>query len=308
MNKLSKTRQEYDDSLFDKWKFIDEMYKIHGILFDYSEYLSRTNIASIKISDNQVSIKFKYSGVKFICPKGDKRLAPFDALNFGSYESEEMAMQLKLIGPKDTVVDVGGNLGWYSMTIGKARPESRILVFEPIPSTYHWLLENIKKNKLYNITAHNYGFSDVAGTFGFYYDSTLSVNASLENISNGKNVKNINCYVDTLDKYTKNNDVVIDFIKCDVEGAELLVFKGGTQTIERDKPIVFTEMLRKWTGKFKYHPNDIIAYFDRLGYNCYILRGDFLQYFRKVDEETKETNYFFLHRVKHKSQIKLLVK
>ncbi|WP_342228107.1 FkbM family methyltransferase [Rickettsiella endosymbiont of Rhagonycha lignosa] len=51
----------------------------------------------------------------------------------------------------------------------------------------------------------------------------------------------------------------LDFIKCDVEGAELTIYTGGINVIREHKAIIFTEMLRKWSVKFNYHPNDIIA-------------------------------------------------
>ena len=41
------------------------------------------------------------------------------------------------------------------------------------------------------------------------------------------------------------------------------------ETFKKFKPIIFTEMLRKWAAKFGYHPNDIINYFSNFGYNCF---------------------------------------
>ena len=46
----------------------------------------------------------------------------------------------------------------------------------------------------------------------------------------------------TLDEFVKGKKTKVDFIKCDVEGAELLVFTGGIKSIEKYKPIIFAEM------------------------------------------------------------------
>ena len=73
----------------------------------------------------------------------------------------------------------------------------------------------------------------------------------------------------TLDQWTANQQIKPDFIKCDVEGAELLVFRGGQETLRRDQPIVFAELLRKWSKPFGYHPNDMLCLFRGLGYLCY---------------------------------------
>ncbi len=92
----------------------------------------------------------------------------------------------------------------------------------------------------------------------------------------------------------------VDFIKCDVEGSELFVYQGGLETLKKYKPVVFSEMLRKWSAKFGYHPNDIIALFKNIGYQCYVITVDnYLKEITEVTEETVETNYFFLHGEKH---------
>jgi len=98
----------------------------------------------------------------------------------------------------------------------------------------------------------------------------------------------------------------VDFIKCDVEGAELFVFRGAKETIATYKPIIFTEMLRKWAKKFDYHPNEIISLFNGLGYRCFSIRNGFLSELSYMDDSTVETNFFFLHKEKHMSQLQKL--
>lgn len=68
----------------------------------------------------------------------------------------------------------------------------------------------------------------------------------------------------------------------------------------------FTEMLRKWSAKFNYHPNKILDLCAPLGYQCYVINDGKLREFGRVDEETVETNYFFLHREKYIKLIRLL--
>jgi len=104
MKSLIDIKKEYEEAIINKWQYIDEMYTIHSMLFDYAEFLCDTNISSIKICDDQVIMKFRNSGIKFICSKNDKRLAPFDTLNFGEYEQEELNLQLLLIDSNATVL------------------------------------------------------------------------------------------------------------------------------------------------------------------------------------------------------------
>jgi hypothetical protein len=104
----------------------------------------------------------------------------------------------------------------------------------------------------------------------------------------------------------KNRRVGVDLIKCDVEGAELSVFKGGFKTLQQDRPVIYTEMLRKWSKKFGYHPNDIIELLADAGYLCFAFVGSRLQTIDVVTDDTMATNFFFFHQSKHKKRIRSL--
>jgi FkbM family methyltransferase len=246
---------------------------------------------------------FRDSGVKFLVNEGDKRLAPLDTLNFSTYEQEELQMQFALMKDGFNVLDIGGNYGWYAMHVAKRFHSAKIHSFEPIPFTFNQLNKNIALNNLSNISTHNIGLSDAAGSFDFYYDPNLSVNASLAKVSESESLEKVVCKVEQLDSFVAQSHLKVDFIKCDVEGAELLAFKGASDVLQTQQPIIFTEMLRKWTAKFNYHPNDIIEYFKQFNYQCFFSQGLNLIPFNLVDETTIETNYFFLHKEKHSAII-----
>ncbi|HLO94734.1 MAG TPA: FkbM family methyltransferase, partial [Burkholderiaceae bacterium] len=137
----------------------------------------------------------------------------------------------------------------------------------------------------------------------FYFYPEGSVNASSVNVSERRDAELITCHVERLDDFVSNNKLHVDFIKCDVEGAELFVFQGATETLQRDKPIVFTEMLRKWAAKFNYHPNEIIALFASFEYRCFYAGENALKELAEMTDETVETNFFFLHAKKHQQLI-----
>ncbi len=246
--------------------------------------------------------------IKLICDKDDLRIIPIEILNFGNYEKEELDVILQLIDDGSCVFDIGANIGWYSINIGKRKKDARIYSFEPIPKTFSYLVNNLENNNSCNVQPFNFGFSDEEKELVFYYYPEGSGNASSIDLTGRDDVDRITCKVNTIDNFISTNDLHVDFIKCDVEGAELFVFKGGIKAIKNDKPIIFTEMLRKWASKFNYHPNEIIGLLGGIGYRCYIINNGYLIEFNKMDDTTIETNYLFLHPERHGDVIKKYVK
>lgn len=304
MKTLTETSRAYQKNLLDKHQFITEMYNEHHIkLFEYSEYLAKTDIQKIEISNKQLLMTIRGSGAKFECPPHDLRVAPIEILNFLEYEKDDASMIGQLSAGLKTFYDIGANMGWYSINIALANPQISIHCFEPLPKTFDYLRRNIKHNNLTNIQAHNFGLSNKVGHFDFYYYKEGSGNASTQNLSGRGDVDIIKCNVDTLDRFTSNNGTKIDFIKCDVEGAELFVFQGGIRRIEKDLPIIFSEILRKWSKKFNYHPNDLLNLLFSLGYQAFVTIGNRLECVVAIDDETTHTNFFFLHTKKHAEQI-----
>ena len=296
-------KSKFSAGTCDKAQYINEMHKAHASLYDYSEYMKSTDVALIEIRDGEVIMTSREAGVKMLCDPDDTRLAPIEALNFGAYEKEEMAMVLRILAPGDTVFDIGANFGWYSLNIGKTIPDVSIYAFEPLPKTHGYLKRNVALNTLDCVTINNFGFSSEAKEIPFYYCPDSSGSASAANIGERDDAEMITCTVKKLDDYVAEHGVTIDFIKCDVEGAELFVFQGGIETIKAQKPIIFSEMLRKWAAKYDYSPNAIIALLSEIGYACFTISEESLTPFSEMNEDTLETNFFFLHTEKHTDKI-----
>jgi len=307
MNLLDIKRQ-YEEGITCKKEFIDKMHERHSVLFEYADYLNRvyTGIRNIEISDGQVIIATDTNDIKMICDPCDRRIVPIEMLNFGPYEEDVYKIIGSLIDPDSVIFDIGANYGWYSLIFSKIFPDARVFAFEPIPSTFNYLGKNISLNNCDGIKAFNYGLSNESGAINFYFYPELSGNASITNVSDREDVQIIPCTVKRLDEFVLENDVYPDFIKCDVEGAEFLVFQGAYETIKKYKPIIFSEMLRKWAAKFNYHPNQIISFLKGLGYRCFIPHNGQLKEFFKMDENTIETNFFFLHKEKQMGQLQKL--
>lgn len=299
MNKMRDILVNYKQGNISKNDYIDEMHRKHQCLFEYSSFMRGTNIEKIEITDNVVTMTTRDNNIKLICDIDDKRIIPIEILNFGDYEQECMDMMLRLIKPGYTVLDIGANIGWYSINLAKRIKNIKIYAFEPIPKTFNYLTRNIEINEVVDVDKYNFGLSDEDKELIFYYDCEGSGNSSITNLSEKENIQQVQGKVITLDHFIESKNISIDFIKCDVEGAELLVLKGGEVTLKKYKPIIFTEMLRKWAAKFNYHPNQIIELLKNIGYRCFTIAGSRLEEFYTMDEQTIETNFIFLHGEKH---------
>jgi FkbM family methyltransferase len=307
MDYLQEKFQNYTLGKISKENFISSNYdERHSHLFDYSSYLSCTNISKIAIEDNCVVFTFRDSGIVIMCPPNDHRVAPVEALNFLDYEKDESWMIDRLVNDGDVIFDIGANMGYYSVLLAKKYMDATVHCFEPIPTTFALCQNNISLNDSTNIICNNFGLSDKDGHFPFYFYPEGSGNASAVNVSGRAEVEEIECELKTLDGYSDEKNVNVDFIKCDVEGGELFTFLGGSKTIGRDKPIVFTEILRKYCLKYNYDHNEIFSWFYNLGYKAFTVKGNKLLSFNFMDENTIQTNFFFLHSEKHASTISAL--
>ena len=289
-----------------KQQYIDEMHQLHSQLFDYAEFLKGKKIGSIEISAGRVIVTARGSGIKILCDKADKRIAPIETLNFGAYEKEDSEMLFRLLEDGLNIFDVGANIGWYSLHFAKSFPNSTIQAFEPIPATFGYLEANIGLNQATQVHPHNFGLSDREGELMFYFDPRGSGGASAVDLQETGAAQKVLCKIQRLDSFVAKTGARVDFMKCDVEGAELLMLTGGVETLKKFKPMVFAEMLRKWAAKFNYHPNKIIEFMAGLGYCCFVGRAGKLTEFKVMDDNTTETNFFFLHNVAHAAKINAL--
>ena len=182
--KITDIRNAFLNNEIVKPDFIQTMYQeYHSKLFDYANYLKQTNISSIEITDNLVVMVSRDNGVKMISPPGDYRVAAIEILNFLDYEATDSKMIMRLVSPSDCIIDIGANMGWYSINIAKTYPTCKVHAFEPVPNTFSYLERNIKLNQIENITPHLFGLSNERKDLTIYFNREGSGNASAVNLS-----------------------------------------------------------------------------------------------------------------------------
>lgn len=298
---INELKARFEGGALSKPSYIQEaLLKYHRVLFDYVQVTKSTDVSQIRISSEGVVFTIGKDAIELYAPPGDARVVPLEAINFEKYEpTEALVMDLLLEGATN-VLDIGANIGWYCCRFAKRLPNAKVFAFEPMPESFQYLQKNVAYNRIgHRAMTFNYGLSDACGKVDFFISPTNGVNASLRNVSDKDDAVTVAGFTLTLDQWAKNYGVSPDFIKCDVEGAELLVFSGGRKTLQEHKPVVFSELLRKWAKPFGYHPNDMLNYFSELGYRTLAVGLDGVRLIEQVTEETIETNYVFLHETAH---------
>ena len=302
MGNILELRENYLEKKISKEEYIATAYEYHKSLFEYSYLLGKGEISEIRIKNGLVEFYFAEFDFWIVAPPAQRRVAPIESLNFDAYERTETQIMDVFVKNSKVILDIGANIGYFSIRYARVNPKARVHAFEPVPATYDFLTTNISRNNL-GLTVKPYciGLSDHSGSFTFYTEPLNGTNASLLNVSNAENSKKVLSNTLTMDQFCFDRSIEPDFIKCDVEGAEFLVFKGGKSTLMQNTPIVFTELLRKWAKPFGYHPNDVIRFFEELGYQCFGVFEDGCKAIKEVNDHSTETNYIFLSIEKHKT-------
>jgi FkbM family methyltransferase len=291
----------YRERKIEKYEYIDKMQSFNKTLFYLSERLKNTDITKIEIQDGLLLFTTRKDNIKLVFNGVDRRGVPFDILNFAHYEQEDESVLFSLLEADSVILDIGANIGWYSLLFSKRLPKAKIFSFEPINETYKYLITNLTLNNAHNVSSFNIGLSEKEGSSTYFYFPGGSVLASEKNLIQSTKAKETICKVDTLDRFISSHSIEkLDLIKCDVEGAELAVINGGISSIKKFLPIIFIELFERWTIQFNYHPNDVIRILNEIGYECFLANGDKLDACPVYKESKEERlNFFFLHSVKH---------
>lgn len=297
---MLKLKNEYINGRLNKADYILQMYGFHEVLLQYPKLIGDTDIERIVIEKDNIYVTLN-NGINLIVRELDERTVPVEIMNFNSYEKQEWENVFTLIDKTDyprTVLDIGGNVGYISLLLKNKWPESDIIAFEPIKSTYDVFCNNVKLNGM-DIKVENIGLADEEGEFTYYYYPEGSGNSSLKNLSHRDSVQELKAQVKTVDNYVVENNITdIDFIKMDIEGAEFLALKGAKKTIEKNKPVMYIELLRKWSASFNYKPQDVVEWLNELGYGCFVFKENRMEKIFEINENTVETNFLFIHETK----------
>ena len=153
---------------------------------------------------------------------------------YGHYhERYEARMVLALLDGDEFFWDIGANIGYFSLVAATALNNSgQILAFEPGQRAYERLLDNISLNPFTNIKTFQLAVAATEGEALLYLsDDIADSSASLYHLGKEQAGRQV-CKTVSLDKFLVEQGLrPPDFLKIDVEGAELAVLQGAVNLI-----------------------------------------------------------------------------
>lgn len=187
---------------------------------------------------------------------------------WGVYELVEVYVFAHLLRPGMNFVDAGANIGQYSMIASKlVGYDGRAYAFEPIPQNYLRLESSLQRNGISNVEVIHNALWDSKTKLSMGREAQHKDNAGTFRVMNetGGEIQAVD-----FDGWSKSHGVSrIGAIKIDVEGAELRVLKGMSETLKRDHPFVIVEMQNESSTQFGNSPSDIHRFLLSEGYRCW---------------------------------------
>jgi len=186
----------------------------------------------------------------------------------------QVRLSRDLVRPGDVVLDVGANIGLWAMGAAqRAGGSGSVHAFEPAAENYERLRAHVDLNVLRNVRCDRRGISDNSGS------------ALIYGASNGNSgMASLVCHpgvdrpepveLTTLDDYRAEQVIErVNFLKVDVEGAELQVFRGGAGVLSLPQaPVILFEAAEPLAARFGSSSSKVKSLLSEHGYGIYRYR------------------------------------
>jgi FkbM family methyltransferase len=195
-------------------------------------------------------------------------------LYYDAYDQVNFNFLRKFLKPGMVVVDIGANIGVYSLFFSKyVGKTGHVVSFEPYKQTFQHLLYNCKINDVNNIFQYNLAISNSNESRSFYRDAINDGANSFvqqDNMAGSETISTV-IFDEIWEDFLNKKFNKIDLIKIDVEGWEIFVLKGMVKTVTENSPLILMEH-----NGFRYKSSSIDAFrfLSGLGYSCWELKNE----------------------------------
>jgi FkbM family methyltransferase len=200
--------------------------------------------------------------------------------NWFGFEPHVAALYRRILRAGAVALDGGANLGKHTVQMAAAvAPGGLVIALEPVPKLRAELERRLavqKGSHKRSVRVLPLGLSDHLGESKFF-QVTNEAQHELSGLVNRHwlrdyPVKEILVSLTTIDAVCANLER-LDFIKLDIEGAEMDALRGGRKTVARFRSVIAFEQDQFSPQYFNYTWQDLVDYFDSLEYEVYDLFG-----------------------------------
>jgi FkbM family methyltransferase len=205
-----------------------------------------------------------------LCPGNETSRSIFVT---GRYEPNEFCLLSKILKPGMTFVDVGANMGLYTLFAARRVGVSGcVLAIEPSSREMETLKGNVEINALNNVRVRQVALSDRAS------EVELLVARAQNSGHNTLGAFGYNTPLDHREKTrTQSLDEIvqeerlskIDVIKMDIEGAELSALRGAVNTLRRDHPLLLLELADRLLQHQNASSAEVLSLLSQHGYRTF---------------------------------------
>jgi FkbM family methyltransferase len=212
---------------------------------------------------------------------------------------KETAALPLLVGPGAIAFDIGANYGQYVRVLAPlVGAYGAVHAFEPSAITLSGLRLMARLLRWRNVQFHALALANEIGNRQLHIPVKDSghLGIGLAHLATGQAGPGIRetVQVTTLDRFVEEHGIRrCDLIKCDVEGAELLVLQGGRRTLERLRPTLILEVKAAQLARFGNSVGELETLLRELNYDFYVWRGGRLESITMLDESP---NFIFRPR------------
>jgi FkbM family methyltransferase len=187
----------------------------------------------------------------------------------GQLPAPELWSLIRVLRPDDVFLDVGVHAGSWTIPASRALTAGHVYAFEALPYYAKVLSTTLALLKCRNVTVVSAAVSDAPGEVNVVWaDAAGHRLTGMTHISRGRESgRTIRTRSLTIDGFRDTHpDGRVRLIKCDVEGAELMVLHGATSTIDTSRPLVFCEVYDEYCAHYGYSSRDVFRFFAARGY------------------------------------------
>jgi FkbM family methyltransferase len=192
-------------------------------------------------------------------------------LRNGYYEPRVTRLFLAHVRPEADVLDVGANIGFFTVAGAKKLTAGRVLAAEPTTEAFNRLSENVARNGVADRVILFKGMvGSRRGTGQIHFvpgcEEYSSIDTPRHPAVRGKETKAEVVPIERIDDLVDRYGLRPAVLKVDVEGAEFSVFNGAQSTMSKYRPVVISEVWREGLGGNGCSGADIVRMFESLGY------------------------------------------